>query len=74
MERLPEMISLNLDMKNVEGTSLRASHLKLFFESTLRIIEQSKEQIDVLFVCDDLNLLHKECLAILGESGHQVYY
>jgi hypothetical protein len=27
-----------------------------------------------LFVCDDLNLLHKECLAILGESGHQVYY
>ena len=73
LQSLPEMLTLNLDFANIENSSLRESHLKLFCISVLNILQQSKNQIDVLFVFDDFNILHKECLAVLGNSGHQVH-
>lgn len=71
-EPLPEMLPLLLSLDSAAPASARGAALKLMFAAVLNILRRSCEQTKVLFVCDDANLLHNECLGALGSAGHQV--
>ena len=68
----PEILGLQLDLKSHSSISSKSANLKLFLSSVISILTESKNQKNVLFLCDDLNLIHNECLASLGQDGHQV--
>lgn len=70
---LPPILPLHLDLGSDLSVSSKAARLKLMIASTVEILKDSQSQNRVLFICDDVNLLHNECLAVLGHSGHQVF-
>jgi hypothetical protein len=66
-------LALRLDVKSENSLSAKAGKLKLMFKSLLILLEENVKQKDVLFVVDDIKLLHNECLSVLGNEGHQVF-
>lgn len=71
---LPQVLSVFLDLKSEATFSEKAGKLKLMFKTLFVLLKESMKEKDVFFVLDDVKLLHKECLSVLGAEGHQVIF
>lgn len=65
--------SLFLSLETGVGGSEKVSKMRLMFRSVLTVLRDLKRSGNVLFLLDDVNLMHKETIGAFGDSGHQVY-
>ena len=71
-ENFPQMLNFTLDTSMSKVS--KPAELKLLFKSLIEILKYLSQKQSVLFILDDLEFLHRECLEAMGDLGHQVNF
>ena len=66
--------SLYFALDSTSFGSEKASKIKLMFRSIITMLKELKSSENVLFLLDDLNLIHKEIQGAFEGDGHQVRF